>query len=372
MEKYSGVFHLSKVKLFRQRSLVITSTCGKKRTHVHIEKWKLPKKKVHDIASLRELLTEVKPIVNNCVSLMVVRPFADELKAERFKFPLTYKQLYDEIMAEHATYDELVEYGWKLQFNLKRSNITLIEETTRLQSKCADWFTYRAGRITASNVRAVRNFFQLFEIIPELILITLSLNNVTQVCGVRSYDSNVSLLEKLCYPESYTFTSKYTTYGCNHEKIALQNYYEIMKDQHVEFIVNPSGLVIYKKLPFLAASPDAVVHCTCCGAGVLEIKWPYCLKAADATISDLVYLDDQDGQNRLKKEHQYYYQVQTQLMCTELPYADFFVWSSKDFHMERMNDCFDIIRNKCTSFFFNSIVSELIGKWFTRNRNSAK
>ena len=35
-----------------------------------------------------------------------------------------------------------------------------------------------------------------------------------------------------------------------------------------------SGLVIYEELPYIAASPDLEVESICCGAGLVEIKWP--------------------------------------------------------------------------------------------------
>ena len=40
-----------------------------------------------------------------------------------------------------------------------------------------------------------------------------------------------------------------------------------MNDEHQDFCVIESGLIIHKDYPFIAASPDGVVNCLCCGNG---------------------------------------------------------------------------------------------------------
>ena len=46
-------------------------------------------------------------------------------------------------------------------------------------------------------------------------------------------------------------------------------------NEHVNFSLSKSGLVIDCKYPFFGASPDGVIKCRCCEFGVLEIKCPY-------------------------------------------------------------------------------------------------
>jgi hypothetical protein len=81
-----------------------------------------------------------------------------------------------------------------------------------------------------------------------------------------------------------------------------------------------NGLFICEKLPFLAASPDGIVKCDCCEPRVLEIKCPYCLSSVGKIIEDVPYIKD----GHLNQNHAYYYQVQTQMICTKMKYADFF------------------------------------------------
>lgn len=35
------------------------------------------------------------------------------------------------------------------------------------------------------------------------------------------------------------------------------------------------GLFVDQTAPFLGASPDALVHCICCGNGIVEVKCPW-------------------------------------------------------------------------------------------------
>ena len=73
-------------------------------------------------------------------------------------------------------YDELVAIteDIKRMYTITSDQIIKLEESTRLQSKCKLWESHRAGRITASNLKAV---------------VSTSANNSTK-----------SLIKKLCHP----------------------------------------------------------------------------------------------------------------------------------------------------------------------------
>ncbi len=47
-------------------------------------------------------------------------------------------------------------------------------------------------------------------------------------------------------------------------------------------------------------------------------------------------VEDETGNLSLNKKHDFYYQVQTQLLVTERNYCDFVVWTSRDFFVERI------------------------------------
>ena len=69
-----------------------------------------------------------------------------------------------------------------------------------------------------------------------------------------------------------------TTYGCTYEKEAIEAYKSRMIG-HSGFIIKSCGFVDQES-PFLDASPDGLVDCTCCGRGVLEVKCPFRAKEA--------------------------------------------------------------------------------------------
>ena len=52
----------------------------------------------------------------------------------------------------------------------------------------------------------------------------------------------------------------------------------VMTNRHPDFSLSVSGLVVNPAWPFLGASPDGIINCTCCGMGVLEIKCPFTCK----------------------------------------------------------------------------------------------
>ena len=87
-----------------------------------------------------------------------------------------------------------------------------------------------------------------------------------------------SLIKSICYPELCKFTSDACTYGCKHEAEARQEYAYQMQATHKLFKIMSSGLVLDPMYPFMGASPDGLVSCSCCGNGVLEIKCPYTCK----------------------------------------------------------------------------------------------
>lgn len=121
-------------------------------------------------------------------------------------------------------------------------------------------------------------------------------------------------------------------------------------------------------MPFVRASPDGLVSCDCCGSGGLEIKCPYCTKdkSPDSSIS---YLEDTENGLSLKKNSNYYFQVQAQIHVCHLKYSDFVVWTPHGIHLERIYPDvthFTGTMEKITLFYKYAILPELVGKWYTR------
>ena len=103
-------------------------------------------------------------------------------------------------------------------------------------------------------------------------------------------------------------------------------------------------MFVSKEFPFLGASPDGLVHCTCHGRGLLEIKCPSNHKES----LELWYTDPNCPvlSENMKTNHPYYYQVQHQMLVTNLNYCDFYVWSNG----KTDNDQFLVRIEKDTAF----------------------
>lgn len=132
-----------------------------------------------------------------------------------------------------------------------------IESQTRDQAKSRAWFDMRAVRITASRFKS----------------------------AARTDPDNVlkSLIKSICYPQAFKFSSQATRCGCDHEAQARDADEMQARDQHSGLAVRDSGLCINPSYPYLGASPDGVVSCTCCGEGIIEIKCPFCKKDMSVT-----------------------------------------------------------------------------------------
>ena len=216
------------------------------------------------------------------------------------------------------------------------------ERITKDQANSKLWFSFRIGRITASRAK--------------------------RVCRTTVDNPSKSLVKDICYPISRAFTSKQTKWGCDHEKDAKVHYIQHMLKNHINFKWHECGLMISPDYPFLGATPDGKATCDCCDPVLVEIKCPYCQR--DENISSAVdCLKEKDGQISLDEDHAYYYQVQCQLLVSNVKSCDFVVWTSKDFFSQRIvvdpPFCLELTQ-LCRNFFKKCILPELVGKIFSK------
>ena len=137
-----------------------------------------------------------------------------------------------------------------------------------------------------------------------------------------------------------------------------------------------SGFIINPCWPYIGASPDGIIECSCCGKRSLEIKCPYSYR--DKNIEALVennycLYQEHDSEITLKKDHEYYYQVQTQLLVSGLQTCDFFVWTKSDYTLVQVQTdkkIQDEIISKSSLFFQNVLLRELLAKCYTTNKQT--
>jgi len=140
--------------------------------------------------------------------------------------------------------------------------------------------------------------------------------------------------------------------------------------------VTQTGLYICQQYPFIAATPDGIIHCSCpadsqCTAkgkkGCLEVKNPFTSdKIADwAEKPSSCLTVNKDGTLKLKNTHQYYAQVQCQMFVTNTDYADFVVRTKAkngNIRIERIRldkQFTDTMITKCVIVFKKLLLPEL-------------
>ena len=106
-------------------------------------------------------------------------------------------------------------------------------------------------------------------------------------------------------PQGYYYNYRW---GCTHEKSAIDAYTQNTTSRHQNFTVSEVGLFLNETTPFIGASPDGLIECTCCEKGTLEIKCPYCFQEnLPEEDTENFCMHQENGEWRLKRSHAYYY-----------------------------------------------------------------
>lgn len=226
-----------------------------------------------------------------------------------------------------------------------------IERRTRNQALSTTWFSYRTGRVTASTLY--------------------------DVCHTRMQAPSLSLIKRMCHAQRNKLAVPAVQYGRQKEAEALARYRKVVHELHDNIQFQESGLFISKEHPFLAATPNMLVQCTCYGAGVVEVKCPW--KVKDGHLSDLLAdpnscVRECDGALELKTSRRYYYQVQAQMSVCKASYAGFVLWNEKEISLQRIKrdeSFFAPLLNVARSFFKGVLLPELVAHWHTSQEENA-
>lgn len=253
---------------------------------------------------------------------------------------------------EVETDEKIFEEAGKLQLSVSQHEIDQVERLTRLQSQCDLWRWIRLGRITASILR------QCIHASPTIV------------------PSKMSLLNKICHPYRQNAGSEAIRYGRNNEPKAKKKFATHLED-HRNIRLHECGIFIDKKLPFLAASPDIIMECDCCGRSTVEIKCPFRLSKRSQlskvqSLSDLNYLVF-DGQCfQLNPDHEYFLQVLAQVHICDVSQGFFYVWSKNEqicIKLERNETMWQEACKKATTYFYNIVCPELLVNYYSNKNN---
>ena len=299
-----------------------------------------------DTKSLYEALSKckVKP-----AALSLVHPYANSF-ISRSSNIATIPELFDEKYLAYE-YHDLIKACSGIHIKISDEEAKQIELDTKSQAKGRKFFHHRAGRIGASLSKSASH--------------------------TDPSQPSQSLIKSICYPEIFKFTNAATEYGCQHEEAAIKLFEIDMKKKHVNYKAIQCGMFINKHSPFIHATPDFLSSCECCGIGCGEVKCPYCMEGIDIDgyleKPSSCLMKNPDGEVVLKRNHQYYYQVQQQMFTTELPFCDFVVFgfatSQSVFRHERIapdQDHWDRVLPRLSQFWQYCVLPEVLGRWYTR------
>ncbi|XP_060774292.1 uncharacterized protein LOC132884458 [Neoarius graeffei] len=164
---------------------------------------------------------------DNAVLLSVMPSYSEHFVPSSLgeTFPNILTELYNEEYAG-ASKEELIEHCMNKfeTINVSESQCINVELEMKDQSCSKLWFRFRAGRITASRMKAV--------------------------CSTNVENPSKSLIKAIYYPNSVSFATKATKWGCEHEKIALDAFCEVVNNSHENFKCEKSELMLNPKYPY--------------------------------------------------------------------------------------------------------------------------
>ena len=189
---------------------------------------------------------------------------------------------------------------------VSEEEICKVEERTRDQANCDFWKEQHQIRITSSNFG--------------------------RICVATQRTDLKNLALSLMKPVEH-ISAPALKHGRKYEKVALKKF---EMQEGVKTL--KCGMFVSKELPFLAASPDALLGQN----AVVEIKCPFSARhriISELSVPFLKYINDQ---LTLDPSHKYFYQVQGQLYCSRRDMCIFIVFTLKDMIMIRIprNDDF--------------------------------
>ena len=187
-------------------------------------------------------------------------------------------------------------------------------------------------------------------------LTSSSFGTICKLTEKRDIDKLLTNL--LCYK---TISTASILHGKKYENIAVEAY------EHTNGIkTSECGLFVCTCHPYLASSPDRVTFEKC-----IEVKCPYSSKDKEINPVTVPYLYyDSNNELKLNKNHDYYFQIQGQLLCTNLDKCDLVVYTFKDMKtisVHKDNDFIDSMIKKLQCFYTNHYKNALIEKFVYKN-----
>ena len=258
-----------------------------------------------DIKSAKTLIHALKSYqekTGNQVGFLHVLDAQNPIASNDIQAPVgsiidSMKQTIQKIARSEKTREEKIE-GILEALQVNQEQRDRIERETKEQSSTYLWMRAREMRISASKCHRVITF--------------------------TNRTSGQNLINEIIKPKQ--FSTAATQFGIQHENLAIEKYIDYKKSLGDNVTVEKTGLVIAIEKGFLAASPDGSVISQNGEKGLLEVK--ALPSFSDISPADACKIskypvketrerrgDQMQMVKRLKKNHQYYHQIQLQLYC---------------------------------------------------------
>ncbi|XP_052806677.1 uncharacterized protein LOC128235930 [Mya arenaria] len=185
-----------------------------------VRKVKTPRASEADFMSFCQKLSVLK---SKPAVLSVIEPYAADYvpTCEKRDFPLILSELKDPDMIGEPLCT--VQSKCKnIRVSCSKEQSENVEVETRLQSKSKLWNQFRAGRITASNMRSV--------------------------VFTDPDKPSKSLVKKICYPETQCFQTEAMKWGTVNERVALKQFVEYTSPKHENLLTPRKDIVIATRL----------------------------------------------------------------------------------------------------------------------------
>ena len=205
---------------------------------------------------------------------------------------------------------------WHFARNKQHSRAAKIEVATRGQHQTPKWVEERKMRLTGSTFGLVikrKETTASHATFVKNTLIGVGRKDLSGIPAIR--------------------------YGIQNEQIAISKYEEYRRNIGTPVKVLPSGLVVNPVFPWLGASPDGKVLDSDAGPGILEVKCSFShrhISPQNACRDPNFFCELVGDKARLKRKHNYYFQVQGQLGICGVEWCDFIVYTEKGLLIERI------------------------------------
>ena len=119
-------------------------------------------------------------------------------------------------------------------------------------------------------------------------------------------------------------------------------------------------------MPYVGASPDAIVMCDCCGIACLEVKCPFSIRDLSPLDSKakLPYLVRGEKSIYLNRKHKYYTQCQMEMAASQCKKCYFYVWTPHGSFTECLEKDEVLWKDSLEPYFRNFYTEHYIPSFF--------